>query len=84
MITVTKGESSATINEFLEVFSNDNQLLTDLQNEVDFANYGNESQLPVLLVLYTNLKANADYSIKVDDVDLKAWKSDDEPNGLIY
>lgn len=79
MFTITRDGASATIDEDLVVASNDEQLLNDLQMQVDFAQYGDESALPVLVVLYTNLKNDKSFTLKVDDQETL-----DELNGEDY
>ena len=69
MFTITRDGNTATIDEDLNVVANDDQLLKDLQDQVDFAQYGDDSALPVLIVLYTNLKLRPDFVVKVDNPD---------------
>ena len=65
MITITKGGNTATIDEDLTIASNNETLRQELQDEVDFATYGDASALPVLLILYQNLKANHNYKVEI-------------------
>ena len=72
MITITKGGNTATIDEDLTIASNNETLRQELQDEVEFAEYGDVTALPVLLVLYQNLKSNPNYNVEIEQEVLDA------------
>lgn len=80
MITIKQGGNTATIDDDLIIESNNENLKDQLQDEVDFATYGGGNTLPVLLVLYTNLKSNQMYEVDMpqDDIDALRGLDDDE------
>lgn len=85
MITVTKGGATATIDEDLTIASNDDNLRNDLQDEIDFATYGDDTALPVLLVLYNNLKSNQKYdAINIEQSVLDELKGGNDGAEIIF
>lgn len=85
MITVTKGGATATIDEDLTIASNDESLRNDLQDEIDFATYGDDTTLPVLLVLYNNVKANALYDkVEIEQALLDELKGGNDEAETIF
>lgn len=85
MITVTKGGNTATIDEDLTIASNNETLRQELQDEVEFATYGDVTALPVLLVLYQNLKSNPNYeAVEIEQEVLDALKGGNDDAETIF
>lgn len=58
-----KSGATATIDEDLNIASNNEELRQDLQDEVDFAQTQGGYIKPVFLVLYDELKLNLNYEV---------------------
>lgn len=84
MITVTSGENTATIDEDLTIASNNETLRQELQDEVEFAEYGDVTALPVLLVLYQNLKSNPNYKVEIEQEVLDALNGGNDDAETIF
>ena len=84
MITITSGENTATIDEDLTIATNNETLRAELQDEVDFATYGDVSALPVLLILYQNLKNNANYKVVIEQEVLDELKGGNDGTETIF
>ena len=84
MITITKGGNTATIDEDLTIASNTETLRQELQDEVEFAEYGDVTALPVLLVLYQNLKSNPNYNVEIEQEVLDALNGGNDDAETIF
>ena len=84
MITITKGGNTATIDEDLTIASNNETLRQELQDEVEFAEYGDVTALPVLLVLYQNLKGNPNYNVEIEQEVLDALNGGNDDAETIF
>lgn len=84
MITITKGGNTATIDEDLTIASNNETLRQELQDEVEFAEYGDVTALPVLLVLYQNLKSNPNYNVEIEQEVLDALNGGNDDAETIF
>lgn len=84
MITITKGGNTATIDEDLTIASNNETLRQELQDEVEFAEYGDVTALPVLLVLYQNLKSNPNYNVEIEQELLDALNGGNDDAETIF
>ena len=84
MITITKGGNTATIDEDLTIASNNETLRQELQDEVEFVEYGDVTALPVLLVLYQNLKSNPNYNVEIEQELLDALNGGNDDAETIF
>lgn len=84
MITIKKGGSTATINDDLSIATNDETLRDELQIEVDFAQMESGYKVPVLLVLYNELKTNQSLDVSMPSDMLKSLNEANDDTEKIF
>lgn len=84
MITIKKGGSTATINDDLSIATNDEALRDELQIEVDFAQMESGYKVPVLLVLYNELKTNLSIDVSMPSDMLKSLNEANDDTEKIF
>lgn len=84
MITIKKGSSTATINDDLSIATNDETLRDELQIEVDFAQMESGYKVPVLLVLYNELKTNPSLEVSMPSDMLKSLNEANDDTEKIF
>ena len=84
MITIKKGGSTATINDDLSIATNDEALRDELQIEVDFAQMESGYKVPVLLVLYNELKTNPSLEVSMPSDMLKSLTEANDDTEKIF
>ena len=84
MITIKKGGSTATINDDFSIATNDETLRDELQIEVDFAQMESGYKVPVLLVLYNELKTNPSLEVSMPSDMLKSLNEANDDTEKIF
>ena len=83
-ITIIQEGNAATVDEDLTVISKNEALQEAIEDEVDFATYGDVSALPVLLILYQNLKNNTNYKVVIEQEVLDELKGGNDGTETIF